>query len=99
VILRHTIHALADLDHVLGYIADRSPQGARKVHLRIRAIVDLLRRHPRLGTPTEDPVIRRVTTLPFPYLILYEVAQDEIIVHAIRHGARDPSGMPGAEDS
>jgi len=29
-------------------------------------------------------------------LIFYEITGDEIIIHAVRHGARDPSGMPGA---
>jgi toxin ParE1/3/4 len=27
---------------------------------------------------------------PYPYLVLYEPTDDEIIVHAIRHGARKP---------
>jgi hypothetical protein len=26
----------------------------------------------------------------------YEVTDSEIIIHAIRHAARDPSGMPGS---
>jgi hypothetical protein len=37
-----------------------------------------------------------MTTSPFPYLIFYEATDSEIIVHAVRHGARDPSGVPGA---
>jgi toxin ParE1/3/4 len=42
---------------------------------------------------TEDPSIRRMTTTPFPYLIFYEPKADEIIIHAVRHSARDPAGM------
>jgi toxin ParE1/3/4 len=30
-------------------------------------------------------------------LIFYDVADDEILIHAIRHAARNPSGMPGSE--
>ena len=37
-----------------------------------------------------------MTTSPYPYLIFYEVADAEVIIHAVRHGARNPSGMPGA---
>jgi len=29
-------------------------------------------------------------------MIFYEVTEAEIIIHAIRHAARDPSTMPGA---
>jgi toxin ParE1/3/4 len=94
--LRYTSPALADLESVLDYIADHSPQGARRVQARIQAIIDLLLDHPHIGTRTNDPTIRRMTTSPYPYLIFYEATDTEIIIHAVRHGARNPSGMPGA---
>jgi toxin ParE1/3/4 len=93
--LRYTLAALADLSAVLDYIAARSPQDARRVQARIQAIIDLLLVHPQIGTRTDDPTIRRVTTSPYPYLIFYETSEAEIIIHAVRHAARDPSGMPG----
>ena len=94
--LRYTLPALADLDAILDYIAAQSPQGARRVQERIQAILDLLLIHPHMGVRTDEPTIRRVTTPPYPYLIFYEPVDSEIIVHAIRHAARDPSSMPGA---
>jgi plasmid stabilization system protein ParE len=94
--LRYTPSALADLDEVLAYISGRSPQGAKRVHARIKAITDLLLHHSRIGTMTDDPTIRRMTTSPYPYLIFYEPTETEIIVHAVRHGARDPSDAPGS---
>jgi toxin ParE1/3/4 len=94
--LRYTRPALADLESVLEYIADHSPRGARRVQARIQAIIDLLLLYPHMGTRTNDPTIRRMTTSPHPYVIFYEPTDTEIIIHAIRHGARDPSGMPGA---
>lgn len=96
--LCYTRPALADLDSILDYIAARAPQGARKVQARIRTIIDLLLAHPKIGTRTDDPTIRRMTTHPYPYLIFYEVAGDEIIIHAVRHAARNPAGMPGSGD-
>jgi len=96
--LRYTHPALADLNAnaVLDYIAAHSPQGARRVQARIQAIIDLLPIHPGIGTQTDDPAIRRMTVLPYPYLIFYETTDTEIIVHAVRHAARGPSGMQGA---
>ncbi|HWK97243.1 MAG TPA: type II toxin-antitoxin system RelE/ParE family toxin [Pseudolabrys sp.] len=94
--LRYTRPALADLDAILDYIAAHSPQSAAHIHARIDTVLRLLLRHPNIGARTDDPAIRRVTATPYPYLIFYEVADDELIVHAVRHGARDPSGMPGA---
>jgi toxin ParE1/3/4 len=88
--------ALADLSSILDYIAAHSPPGARRVQARIQTVIDLLLLHPGIGTSTDDPTIQRMTTLPYPYLIFYEATEAEIIIHAVRHAARDPSGMPGA---
>jgi toxin ParE1/3/4 len=95
--LRYTLPALADLAAVLDYIADRSPQGAARIHARIRAVSDLLLQYPLAGAATDDPTIRRMTTTPYPYLIFYEATDDEIIIHAVRRGARDPSDNPRLE--
>jgi addiction module RelE/StbE family toxin len=95
--LRYTLPALADLESILDYVSERAPQGAARIHARIRGITDLLMRHPLAGAVTEEPSIRRMTTTPYPYLIFYEVADDEVIIHAVRHSARDPSDNPRSE--
>ncbi|QNT71510.1 type II toxin-antitoxin system RelE/ParE family toxin (plasmid) [Defluviicoccus vanus] len=94
--LRYTLPALADLSSILDYVAAHSPQGARRIRARIQTIIDLLLLHPHIGTRTDDPAIRRLTTTPYPYVVFYEATEAEIIIHAVRHAARDPSGMPGA---
>lgn len=94
--LRYTLPALADLDSILTYAAEASPQGAKRIHKRIRDVTNLMLTHPEIGIRTDDPDIRRLTATPYPFLIFYEISTDEIIIHAIRHAARDPGGMPGA---
>lgn len=94
--LRFTRPALADLDAVLDHIATHAPQGAQRVQRRIKAVIELLRLHPGIGRRTDDPAIRRMATAPYPYLIFYEATDTDVIVHAVRHMARDPAGMPGA---
>jgi toxin ParE1/3/4 len=89
--LRYTVPALADLASILDYVATRSPQGARRIHARIQTIINLLLQYPKAGVPTDDVRIRRMTTTPYPYLVFYEVTDEEIIIHALRHGARDQS--------
>ena len=95
--IRYTLPALADLSAILDYITAHSPQGARRVQARIQTVIDLLLIEPLIGTRTSDPDIRRLPTTPYPYLVFYEVTDAEVIIHAVRHAARDPSGMPGSE--
>lgn len=93
--IRYTLPALADLDSVLTYISATSPQGAARVQKRIQDAVSLLLAYPEIGLRTDDSDIRRLTTTPYPFLIFYEIGNQEIIIHAVRHGARDPGGVPG----
>lgn len=94
--LRYTRPALADLSAILDIIAAHSPQGMRRVQIRIKTLTELLLQHPHIGRRTNDPAIRRMTTTPYPYLVFYEATDTEIIIHAVRRAARDPSGMPGS---
>jgi toxin ParE1/3/4 len=76
--LRYTRLALADLAAILDYIEGHSPQGAARVHARIDTVINLLLSHPRIGVQTDDPTIRRINSSPYPYLIFYEIADDDI---------------------
>ena len=53
-------------------------------------VIDLLSAYPFIGARTRDPSIRRLPATPYPYLVFYEIGQDEIVIHAIRHAAREP---------
>jgi plasmid stabilization system protein ParE len=86
--LRYTRLALNDLADILDHVKRNLLKG----HCESM----LVSNHPSVGIQTEDPAIRRINTSPYPYLIFYEINGEDIIIHAVRHSARDPSGMPGA---
>lgn len=88
-IVRFTPAARDELRSVLAYIEERSPAGARKVAARIRRTLDLVVEFPKHGAPTDDPGIRRVLALPYPYVIFYEPLKDEVVVHRVRHVRRE----------
>lgn len=94
--LRYTLRAAAELDKVLAYIEERSPQGAGHVKTRIQEMMALLLQHPHAGHLTSKSRLRRMIVYPYPYLIFYRATETEIIIHGIRHGARRPSSMPGS---
>ena len=94
--LRYTRPALADLADILDYVGKRSPKGAAKVQSRIKVLTELLIDFPNAGAPTNDPAIRRLVVTPYSYHIFYEATNEDVIIHAVRHGARNPDEMPGA---
>jgi plasmid stabilization system protein ParE len=96
--LRYTLRAAAELDEILSYIDEHSPQGARSVQERIQAMTTLLLQHPQAGHPTSKSGLRRMVAYPYPYLIFYRITETEIIIHGVRHSARRPSS-PKADEN
>ena len=94
--LRYTLRGATELDEVLADLAQKSPQGARRVQMRIREIINLLLRHSYAGRLTTKGRLRRVGAHPYPYLIFYPATEDAVVIHAVRHSARNPSSMPGS---
>lgn len=92
--VRYTRAALADLTEIGVYVGAHFPTIRTRVRDRIRAVVALLADHPFIGTPTDHPPVRRMTTSPYPYVVFYEVRSDEVIVHALRHSAQRPDPLP-----
>jgi plasmid stabilization system protein ParE len=94
--LRYTLPALAGPQRDPRSHRPHSPQGARRVQARIRALTDLLLQHPNIGRPHERSGNPPDDDHALPLSGFYEASDTEIIVHAVRHAARDPSGMPGS---
>lgn len=93
--VRYTRPAAADVVALLEFLAEQSPQGARRVRDRLRDIERLLVQFPLSGQVTRLGWLRRIVMRPYPYLLFYEATEAEVIIHSVWHGARDPSDLPG----
>jgi toxin ParE1/3/4 len=92
--LRYTRRAAAELDEILDFIDQRSPQGANHVKARLRAVIALLL-HPEAGRATQKG-LRRVVAFPYPHLVFYRATDTEIAIHGVRHSARAPDNKPAS---
>jgi plasmid stabilization system protein ParE len=71
------------------YERQRKGLGAEFI-AEIRTVLNRIAENPRLYVVVERD-IRRARVTRFPYIVIYRDEQDEVIVIAIVHGARDPS--------
>jgi toxin ParE1/3/4 len=84
--LRYERDVLADLEEIFSYVAADNPDAAGCLVARIENAAARIAESPYIGETTRRPGFRR---LPVGnYLIVYEVGNDEIIIHYVRHGAR-----------
>jgi toxin ParE1/3/4 len=84
--LRYERGALADLEEIFEYIAQDNKAAAARLVARIEQVVARIAQTPYMGEATRKSQFRR-----FPvgsYLIVYEVGEDEVVIHYVRHGAR-----------
>jgi addiction module RelE/StbE family toxin len=92
--VRYSRRATSDLAKIFAYIAKDNPAAAARVVQRIEQVVAHLEHAPESGALTNKPGIHRLPVVSHPYLIFYEVFQDEIAIVHIRHGARRPWAGP-----
>jgi toxin ParE1/3/4 len=80
--------ALARLQEIRAYVALDKPDAAERLATRIVAVVEALRNHPRLGRAGTEPGIRELIIGGTPYIVLYRVRGQRVIISTIWHGAQ-----------
>lgn len=82
-------NARADLDAIQTYMLELSPQATERIWIRIVERVADLAEMP-LAYPIEgDGPLRRLVVTRTPYVVLYNVVDNEIRIEAVFHMSRD----------
>jgi toxin ParE1/3/4 len=84
--LQYERGALADLAEIFAYIAEDDRGAAARLVSRIENVAQRIAANPMLGDATRKPNYRRLAV--GRYLIVYEMAKEEVIIQYVRHGAR-----------
>jgi len=88
--VRYTLRARGDLDAIFSYLDERSPAAARSVKTLIERRIASLADFPQMGPDTDEPGIRELTIVRYPYKVYYEVANDEVWILHVRDARRRP---------
>ncbi len=86
--VRYTETALADLGDLLSYLIERSPRAAATVGKAVETTVARVLTFPLSAQATDEPGVRMAPAGRFPYLIFYTVAENEVLIVRVLHGAR-----------
>ena len=85
--IRYTPAAFADRRRIIDYLRERSAGGARNVAASIREAIAQIKEHPESGYRTDNPDVRVIFVVRYPYKIFYRV-RDEVEILHIRHTSR-----------
>jgi toxin ParE1/3/4 len=70
------------------YVAKDKPEVAERLAIRIVAMVETLRSHPHLGRVGAEAGIRELVIGRTPYIVLYRVQGQRVVISTIWHGAQ-----------
>jgi len=76
------------LQEIRPYVALDKPGTAERLAIRIVAVVEALRNHPRLGRAGAEPGFRELVIGGTPYIVLYQFRGRRVTITTIWHGAQ-----------
>ena len=88
--IRYTLRARADLREIRSYLLERSPRAAVAVLTTIRRRIAWLADFPLMAPATDEPGVRALPVVQYPYRVYYEVLGDEVWILHVRHTRRQP---------
>jgi toxin ParE1/3/4 len=80
--------AVDDLEQIADYIAQDNPNAANRMVGRLWASVKILASHPETGRPGRVYGTRELVVRQTPFIIPYRIANSEIQILRVLHGAR-----------
>lgn len=78
--------ARARLREIREYVAQDKPEAAERLAIRIVSVVEALKTHPRLGRVGAEPGIRELIIGGTPYIVMYRVERQRVVISTIWHG-------------
>jgi len=83
--IRYTVRARADLAEIRSYLLERNPRAAAAVMAAIRQRISWLADFPLMAPETDEPGVRGLPLVRYPYRVYYDVAGEEVRILHIRH--------------
>jgi len=90
-IVRLTKPARGELDSAVAYLRRESPRAADAMHLAVERAIGSLADFPNRGRAAELAGTRELIVRGTPYIIVYAVERDAVLILRIRHKSQDPS--------
>src|SRR4051794_38193877 len=88
--------ARRDMRGILSYIGERNPNATAQVEEHIVKSVEKLADFPYLGRPGRRAGTRELVITRFPYIVIYGVQEQEVVIYRVLHGAQNlPQDLNG----
>ena len=87
--VRWTKSAADDLEAIVNFVRADNTEAARRVARKLYMAAQSLNEMPRRGRAGQVEGTRELIVAPFPYIVVYQVTEQEIRIIRIRHAAQE----------
>ena len=95
-VFKITILPLAqkEIDESIEFYESRSKGLGKQFLIYLKAYLKVLSTNPELFEIKKQPSYRELTLVKFPFVIIYEIIQNEVIIHSVFHTSRNSQRKP-----
>ncbi|WP_264529294.1 type II toxin-antitoxin system RelE/ParE family toxin [Flavobacterium sp. N502540] len=83
-----------EIDKTIEFYESRSKGLGKQFLSYLKTYLQVLKTHPELFQIKKEPGYRELTLVKFPFVIIYEIIGNEIIVYSVFHTSRNPKKKP-----
>lgn len=86
--------AQKEIDESIEFYESRSKGLGKQFLIYLKSYLKVLSVNPKLFEIKKPPSYRELTLVKFPFVIIYEILQNEVIIHSVFNTSRNPQRKP-----
>ena len=83
-----------EIDETIEFYESRSKGLGKQFITYLKSYLTVLKANPELFEIRKEPLYREMTLVKFPFVIIYEIIQNEVIIHSVFHTSKNPLRKP-----
>lgn len=83
-----------EIDQSIEFYESRSKGLGKQFLSYLKSYLKVLKTNPELFEIKKEPGYRELTLVKFPFVIIYEINENEVIVYSVFHMSRNPQIKP-----
>ncbi|MRX41117.1 hypothetical protein GJU43_17665 [Flavobacterium sp. LC2016-23] len=83
-----------EIDAAIEFYESRSKGLGKRFLTYLKSYLKVLKTNPELFEIKKQPHYRELTLVKFPFVIIYEIFENEILIHSVFHTSKNPQKKP-----
>jgi len=83
-----------EIDESIEFYESRRKGLGKQFLSYLKSYLKVLKTNPQLFEIKKKPCYRELTLVKFPFVIIYEIIENDVIIHSVFHTSRNPQRKP-----